>query len=97
MLKVERGTRDNRIFSVVSVVWHPPLVHVVTLTKSYVTSQITKKWALSSESPSPSPVWWSSNHVHRHKDVLRATTTPWLAPEGNPDHQDRLGAAKHQE
>ena len=36
------GIRNNPIFPVVSVDWHPPLVHVVARTKRYATSHVTK-------------------------------------------------------
>ena len=43
---MSESARDNRIFPVVSMCCHTPLVHVVTLTKSLVTSHITETWAL---------------------------------------------------
>ena len=55
MLESKEWARDNRIFfSVVSMCWHTPLIHVVTLTKSFVTSHVTKTRVLTKSLRSPS-------------------------------------------
>src|SRR6185437_4902190 len=54
MLEMKEWARDNRIFPVVSMCWHTPLIHVVTLTKSLVTSQVTETRALTKSLRSPS-------------------------------------------
>ena len=41
-LKVESWQETTGFFPVVSMCWHTPLIHVVTLTKSLVTSHVTK-------------------------------------------------------
>jgi hypothetical protein len=74
----------KRIFPVVSVIWQSPLIHVVTHTKGIVTSQVTKTRALTKSLRSPSPAWWSSNHVQGHQNLLRASTTPWQTPKVTP-------------
>jgi hypothetical protein len=66
----------KRIFSVVSMIWQSPLIHVVTPIKGLVTSQVTKTRALTRSLSSPSPTWWNSNYVQGHQDLLRAFTTP---------------------
>jgi hypothetical protein len=68
----------------VSMIWQSPLIHVVTPTKSLVTSQVTKMRMLTKSLRSPSPAWWSSNHVQGQQDLLRASTTPWQAPKVTP-------------
>ena len=55
MLESKELARDDRIFfPVVSMCWHTPLIHVVTLTKSLVTSHITKTRVLTKSIHSPS-------------------------------------------
>src|SRR6185437_14314501 len=54
MFEMKEWARDNRIFPVVSMCWHTPLIHVVTLTKSLVTSHVTETWALTKSLRSPS-------------------------------------------
>jgi hypothetical protein len=71
----------KRIFSVVSMIWQSPLIHIVTPTKGLVTSQVIKTRALTRSLRSLSPAWWSSNHVQGHQDLLHAFTTPWQAPK----------------
>ena len=53
MLEMKEWARDNRIFPVVSMCWHTPLIHVVTLTKSLITSHVTETWALTKSLRSP--------------------------------------------
>jgi hypothetical protein len=89
--------RQDDFFPVVSMIWQSPLIHVVTPTKGLVTSQVTKTRALTKSLHSLSPVWWSSNHEQGHQDLLQAFTITTASFEGHPDHQDRLGAANHQE
>jgi hypothetical protein len=74
----------RRIFPVVSVIWQSPLIHVVTPTKGIVTFQVTKMRAFTKSLHSPSPAWWSSNHVQGHQDLLQASTTPWQALKVTP-------------
>jgi hypothetical protein len=69
---------------VVSMIWQSPLIHIVTPTKGLVTSQVTKTRALTKTLRSPSLVWWNSNHVQGHQDLLRASTTPWQALKVTP-------------
>ena len=54
MLESKEWARDDRIFPVVSMCWHTPLIHVVTLTKSLVTTQVTKTRVLTKSLCSPS-------------------------------------------
>ena len=56
----------------------------VTKMRVAATSQVTKTRALTRSLRSPSPAWWSSNHVQGHQDLLRASTTPWQAPKVTP-------------
>ena len=49
---MDKGQPD--FFPVVSMCWHTPLIHVVTLTKSLVTSHVTETWALTKSLRSPS-------------------------------------------
>jgi hypothetical protein len=81
------------IFPMISMIWQSPLIHVVTPTKGLV----TKTRVLTKSLHSPSLAWWSSNHEQGHQDHLRASTITTTSSEGHPDHQDRLGAANHQE
>jgi hypothetical protein len=62
------------------MIWQSPLTHVVTPTKGLV----TKTRALTRSLHSPSPAWWSSNHVQGHQDLLRASTTPCQVPKVTP-------------
>jgi hypothetical protein len=68
----------------VSMIWQSPLIHVVTPTKGLVTSQVNKTRVLTKSLCSPSLVWWSSNHVQGHQDLLRTSTTPWQALKVTP-------------
>ena len=52
-LNVNRDQETTGFFPVVSMCWHTPLIHVVTLTKSIVTSQVTETWALTKSLRSP--------------------------------------------
>jgi hypothetical protein len=76
--------RQEDFFPVVSMIWQSPLIHVVTLTKGLVPSQVTKMRAPTKSLRSPSPAWWSSNHVQGHQDLIRAFTTPWQALKVTP-------------
>jgi hypothetical protein len=71
---------DNMIFSMVSMIWQSPLIHIMTPIKGLV----TKTRVLTKSLRSPSLVWWSSNHVQSHQDLLRASTTPWQALKVTP-------------
>ena len=93
MLECNELARDDRIFLVVSMCWHTPLIYVVTLTKSLVTSQVTETWALTKSLCSPS---WRGGAEVTYK-LLRAPTILGKLREKHFDHQDRLGVAKHQE
>ena len=53
-LNVKSGQETTGFFPVVSMCWHTPLIHVVTLTKSLVTSQVTKMRVLTKSLRSPS-------------------------------------------
>src|SRR6185437_12615690 len=53
-LNKESGQETTGFFSVVSMCWHTPLIHVVTLTKSLVTSLVTETRALAKSLRSPS-------------------------------------------
>ena len=55
MLECKEWARDDRIFSRgVDVLAHTPLIHIVTLTKSLVTSQVTETRVLTKSLHSPS-------------------------------------------
>ena len=54
MLEKESGQETTGFFPVVSMCWHTPLIHVVTLTKSLVTSHVTETRALTKSLRSPS-------------------------------------------
>src|SRR6185436_8592668 len=53
-LKVKSWQETTEFFPVVSMCWHTPLIHVVTLTKSLVTSHVTKTRVLTKSLRSPS-------------------------------------------
>ena len=53
-LNKESGQETTIFFPMVSMCWHTPLIHVVTLTKSLVTSQVTETRALTKSLRSPS-------------------------------------------
>ena len=94
MLEMKEWARDNRIFPVVSMCWHTPLIHVVTLTKSLVTSHVTKTWALTKSLRSPS----RRGGAQATYTLLRAPTINLVSSERrHPDHQDHLGDTNHQE
>ena len=95
MLECKEWARDDRIFfPVVSMWWHTPLIHVVTLTKSLVTSQVTKMRVLTKSLRSPS---WRGGAQATYNLLLQAPTILGKLHEKHPDHQDRLGDANHQE
>jgi hypothetical protein len=70
------------IFSMVSMIWQSPLIHIVTPTNGLVTSQVTKMMELTKSLRSPSPAWWSSNHEQAHQDLLRASIITTASSEG---------------
>ena len=53
-LNVKSGQETTGFFPVVSMCWHTPLIYVVTLTKSLVTSQVTEMRVLTKSLHSPS-------------------------------------------
>ena len=53
-LNVKSLQETTGFFPVVSMCWHTPLIHVVTLTKSLVTSQVTETRVLTKSLRSPS-------------------------------------------
>ena len=93
-LNKESGQKTTGFFPVVSMCWHTPLIHVVTLTKSLVTSQVTKTRVLTKSLRSPSrrggaqATYITSSGSHNQLGKLR---------KKHLNHQDRLGAANHQE
>ena len=94
MLECKVWARDDRIFSRGVNVLHTPLIHVVTLTKSLVTSYVTETWALTKSLRSPSR---RGGAQATYNLLLRAPTILGKLREKHFDQQDRLGAAKHQE
>ena len=94
MLESKEWARDNQIFPVVSMCWHTPLIHVVTLTKSLITSQVTETRALTKSLRSPSR---HGGAQATYNLLLRAPTILGKLREKHPHHQDRLGDANHQE
>src|SRR4029078_4476526 len=93
-LNKESGQETTGFFPVVSMCWHTPLIHVVTLTKSLVTSQVTETRALTKSLRSPSP---RRGDEATDNLLLRAPTILGKPREKHLDHQDRLGDANHQE
>ena len=81
-------------FPVVSMYWHTPLIHVVTLTKNLVTSHITETWALTKSLRLPSR---HGGAQATYNLLLWAPTILGKLREKHLDHQDRLGDANHQE
>ena len=94
MLEKESGQETTGFFPVVSMCWHTPLIHVVTLTKSLVTSQVTEMRALTKSLHSPSR---RGGDQATYNLLLRAPTILGKLREKHRDHQDRLGDANHQE
>ena len=88
------GKRQPDFFPVVSMCWHTPLIHVVTLTKSLVTTHVTETWALTKSLRSPSR---RGGAQATYNLLLRAPTILGKLREKHLDHQDRLGDANHQE
>ena len=92
-LNVKSGQETTGFFPVVSMCWHTPLIYVVTLTKSLVTSHVTKTRVLT-KGALTIPAWWSSSHIqssscsHNQLGKLR---------KEHLNHQDCLGDANHQE
>ena len=94
MLEMKEWARDNQIFPVVLMCWHTPLIYVVTLTKSLVTSHVTETWALTKSLRSPTRRGGAQATYNFFSGLPQS-----LASSGRNtfNHQDRLGAAKHQE
>ena len=93
-LNKENGQETTGFFPVVSMCWHTPLIHVVTLTKSIVTSQVTETRALTKSLRSPSR---RGGDQATYNLLLRAPTILGKLREKHLDHRDRLGDANHQE
>src|SRR4029078_9225543 len=93
-LNKESGQETTGFFPVVSMCWHTPLIHVVTLTKSLVTSEVTETTALTKSLRSPSR---RGRDQATYKILLRAPAILGKLREKHLDHQDRLGDANHQE
>ena len=93
-LNKESGQETTGFFTVVSMCWHTPLIHVVTLTKSFVTSQVTEMRALTKSLRSPSR---RGGDQATYNLLLRAPTILGKLREKHLDHQDRQGDANHQE
>src|SRR6185369_16615364 len=93
-LNKESRQETTGFFPVVSMCWHTPLIHVVTLTKSLVTFQVTETRALTKSLCSPSR---RGGDQATYNLLLRAPTILGKLREKNLDHQDRLGDANHQE
>ena len=93
-LNKESGQETTGFFSMVSMCWHTPLIHVVALTKSLVTSQVTETRALTKSLRSPSR---RGGDQATYNLLLRAPTILGKLREKHLDHQDRLGDANHQE
>src|SRR6185312_4777934 len=93
-LNKESGQDATEFFPVVSMCWHTTLIHIVTLTKSLVTSQVTETRALTKSLRSPSR---RGGDQAMYNILLRAPTILGKLREKHLDHQDRLGAANHQE
>jgi hypothetical protein len=93
-LNEESGQETTGFFPVVSMCWHTPLIHVVTLTNSLVTSQVTETRALTKSLRSPSRC---GGDQATYNLLLRARTILGKLREKHLDHQDRLGDANHQE
>ena len=89
-LNKESGRETTGFFFVVSMCWHTPLIHVVTLTKSLV----TKTMVLTKSLRSPSR---RGEDQATYNLLLRAPTILGKLREKHLDHQDRLGDANHQE
>ena len=70
------------------------LIHVVTLTKSLITSQVTKTRVLTKSLRSSSRRGGAQDTYNL---LLRAPTILGKLREKHLDHQDRLGDANHQE
>ena len=90
----ESEQETTGFFPVVSMCWHTPLIHVVTLTKSIVTSQVTETRALTKSLRSLSRC---GGDQATYNLLLRAPTIFGKLREKHLDHQDRLGDANHQE
>ena len=93
-LNKESGQETTGFFPMVSMCWHTPLIHIVTLTKSLVTSQVTETRALTKSLRSPS---WRGGDQATYNFLLQAPTILGKLREKHLDHQDRLGDANHQE
>ena len=92
-LNVKSWQETTGFFPVVSMCWHTPLIHVVILTKSLVTSHVTETWALTKCLRSPS----RRGGAQATYNLLRAPTINLASSARSLNHQDRLGDANHQE
>ena len=79
-LNKESGQETTGFFPVVSMCWHTPLIHIVTLTKSLVISQVTETRALTKSLRSPSQ-HKRNLYVSR---LFLVSLVPWInKPWGN--------------
>jgi hypothetical protein len=90
----------KRIFPVVSMIWQSPLIHVVALKSP------RRELRPPPKSPRRGRSLGVSVHHLRHggaQTMNKVTKTSFVLPQSprqapkDPDHQDRLGAANHQE
>ena len=75
-LNVKSGHETTVFFPVVLMCWHTPLIHVVTLTKSLVTSQVTETRVLTKSLRSPS----RCGGAQATYNLLRAPTINLASP-----------------
>ena len=73
------GQETTGFFFVVSMCWHTPLIHVVTLTKSLVTSQVTEIRVLTKSLRTPS----RRGGAQATYNLLRAPTIDFASSERN--------------
>jgi hypothetical protein len=76
--EVERGTRDNQIFSRGIEELTLLLIQVGALTKGITPPQVTKTQVLTKSTRSPSPEQWVSNRLHQ--EFLEAPTISKSSP-----------------
>ena len=94
-LNKENGQETTGFFfRGIDVLAHTPNPRCDTHTKSIVTSQVTETRALTKSLRSPSR---RGGDQATYNLLLRAPTILGKLREKHFDHQDRLGAAKHQE
>ena len=92
-LNLKSGQATTGFFPVLSMCWYTTLIHVVTLTKSLVTSHVTETRALTKSLRSPS----RCGGAQATYKLLQTPTILGKLHEKHLDHQDRLGDANHQE